>query len=245
MQSLLSSSLSATIDIVALAILLVYALYGLIRGFTKTFFSTFGSIIGLIIAILLAPSVVAFLQGKFSLVDNMAQSFGGVVQNLLSKTLIKMPLAEATQENLKGIAGFIANVVLSLKGNATVSPDATIGEAVASIFAYYVLLIICVIALFVVLKIIFFIVGEIVKKAYKNKTVASTDRILGFVLGLFNGIFNLDLLLLIICTLPIPLFQQISVAINSTVFTKFVQNINLYQLIVNNVFNADIIGSIL
>ncbi len=245
MQILLLSSFSATIDIVALCLFTAYALYGLIRGFTKTFFSVFGTIIGLVLAILIAPSVVTFLQNNHSLLDTMSNSFGGVVQGLLPKGLINTPLMEASQENLNGVATIIANAVLFLKGNASVSPEATIGEAVASIFAYYVLLIICIIGLFIILKIIFFIIGEIVKKAYANKVVASVDRLLGLALGVINGIFNLGIILLIISIIPIPFFQQITLSISDTVFTKFVQNINIYQLILNAIVNNNIIGTIL
>ena len=245
MQILLLSSFSATVDIVALCLFTAYALYGLIRGFTKTFFSVFGTMIGLVLAILIAPSVVTFLQNNHSLLDTMSNSFGGVVQGLLPKGLINTPLMGASQENLNGVATIIANAVLSLKGNASVSPEATIGEAVASIFAYYVLLIICIIGLFIIFKIIFFIIGEIVKKAYANKVVASVDRLLGLALGVINGIFNLGIILLIISIIPIPFFQQITLSISDTVFTKFVQNINIYQLILNAIVNNNIIGTIL
>ena len=245
MQLLLLNNFSATIDIVALVLLTAYALYGLIRGFAKTFFSVFGSLIGILLALLIAPSVVNFLQNKFLLVDTMSNNFGGVVQSLLSKTLIRTPIANVTQDSLKGIAGFIANAVLSLKDNANVSPDATVGKAIAYIFAYYVLLIICVIILFIVLKIIFFIISEIVKKAYNNKAIASIDRTLGVALGVVNGIFNIEIIIIIVSILPIPRFQQIIIGIDGTVFTKFIQNINLYQILLNNVTNNNIIGKIL
>ncbi len=245
MHLLLLNSFGATIDIVALVLLTAYALYGLIRGFTKTFFYIFGSLISFMIAILIAPSVVSFLQGKFSIIDSMALNFKDVSTNLLGEELSSVPLSLASSEQLKGIAGYIANIVLSLKDKGNVSPEATIGEAVASIFAYYVILIISIIILFVILKIIFFIIGEIVKKAYANKIVASLDRVLGLALGLINGIFNIELILLIISTIPIPLFQQIIINIESTVLTKFIQSINLYQIIMNNIINSSITSIII
>lgn len=245
MQLLLSNNLCATIDMVALALLIIFALYGLIRGFTKTFFSVFGTIIGVMLAFLIAPSVVEFLQNKFFALETLQDSFNGFAKQILGNNLANTPLANATQENLKGIAGFIANIVLSLKNNAKVSTDATIGEAVASIFAYYALLLICAVVLLIILKIAFFIISEVVKKAYKNKLIASLDRTLGFALGAINGIFNIELIILVIGILPIPILQEISVAIDSTVFTNFIQNINLYQVIFNNIINFNIIGSII
>lgn len=245
MQLLLTSNLCTTIDIVALILIVAYALYGAIRGFAKTFFSVFGTIIGLSIAILIAPSVVAFLQSKYGFVDSMSNNFSGVAESVIGKDLASLPLSLATSENLKGIAGFIANIVLSLKNNSNVSPDATIGQAVASIFGYYVLLVICVILLFIILKVIFFIISEIVKKAYANKFIASFDRTLGFALGIINGIFNIEIILMVISILPIPILQQITASISGTTLTKFIQNINLYQIIMINIVNNNIIDVIL
>ncbi len=245
MQLLLLNNFSATIDVVALVLLLIYALFGLTKGFTKTFFSVFGSMLGVIIAMLIAPSVINFLQNKHSIIDSFRKSFYSISQSLLGKELFSTPLALATKENLSGIAGFIANAVLSLKNNANVSADATVGEAVATIFAYYALLLICIIVLFIILKIIFRLLGEIVKKAYKNKAIATADRLLGLALGVVNGIFNLEIIIMLIGILPIPLFQEITASINSTILVKFIQDINLFQLLFNNIINRNMLGKLL
>ncbi len=245
MQLLLLNNFSATIDIVALVILIIYALYGLIRGFTKTFFSVFGSIIGVALALLIAPSVISFVQAKFSVLDGFKNSFYGVSKKILGSELYATPLALATKESLNGVAGFIANALLSLKNNANVSADATIGQALATIFAYYALLIICGIIVFIILKCIFYLISEVVKKAYKNKFVATFDRSLGLALGFINGIFTLEIIILLIGILPIPFCQQIIININDTALTRFIQNINLYQLIINNVINGNVLGEII
>ena len=245
MHLLLLNNVSAIIDIVALVLLGIFALYGLIKGFTKTFFSVFGSLIGLSIAILLAPSVVNFLQNKYSFVDSMSVNFNGIASGFLPKDIYNAPLSLATPETLSTLAGFIANIVLSLKNNPNVSPDATIGQAVCSILGYYAVLIVCVIALYIVLRIVFFLIGEIVKKSYQNKLVASLDRLLGFALGIVNGIFNIEIIILALSIIPIPIFQEIVANINGTVFTKFIQDINLYQIIFQNIINNNIINVIL
>ena len=244
MQLLLLNNFSATIDIVALAILIIYALYGLIRGFTKTFFSVFGSIIGVALALLITPSVISFLQSKFSVLDGFRKSFYGVSKKMLGSELYSTPLALATKESLSGVAGFIANAVLSLKNNSNISANSTIGQALATTFAYYVLLIICGIIVFIILKCIFYLIAEIVKKAYKNKAFATFDRSLGLALGFINGIFTLEMLILLVGILPIPFCQQIIININGTTLTKFIQNINLYQLIVDKVINSNILSKI-
>ena len=74
MDLLLTTNLSATVDIVALIFVGVFALWGLIRGFTKTFFSAFGTMLSLLFAVLLCSTVANFLQEKFALVTTISES---------------------------------------------------------------------------------------------------------------------------------------------------------------------------
>ena len=100
MLNLLLSNLSATIDIIALALILILALFGLIQGFTKTFFSLFGTAIALLIAIILSPTVINFLQNNFNSVSHMSDNVYGLVNNIFGKELMQLKLSEATATNL-------------------------------------------------------------------------------------------------------------------------------------------------
>ena len=55
------------IDIVTVALLLIFAIVGTVRGFAKTFISSFGTILSLIFAVLLCSLVATFLEQSFGL----------------------------------------------------------------------------------------------------------------------------------------------------------------------------------
>lgn len=243
MTNLLLANLSATIDIIALALILLLALFGLIQGFIKTFFSLFGTTIALFIAIYLSPTIINFLQNNLNCVSDLANNISGTVSNIFGKELMQTKLSEATALNLysAGIGGVLVNIILSVKDVSTVSKNATVSDVICPTFAYYIWLIISVVILFIMLKIIFRIISKIVKKAYKSKSVARVDRFLGFALGVFYAIIVAELIILIISVLPFDFMQDIYVGIKDSTVASFLENINILGLITNKLIDANII----
>ncbi len=237
MYNLLLSGGSATVDIVALLFIIIFALWGMLRGFTKTFFALFGTFLALMFSVLLAPSVANFMQSKFNSVTSLGGSISGFLNNVLGKDVMNATLSEITEGvlNKAGVSGFIISIILSFKGDSSVSQNTKVSDIIGPTFAYYVVIIIAVVALFIIFKIIFFIVSEIIKKSYKNKTIKKFDRTLGCALGLINGIINLEFIIMVISILPIPFFQGIYADIQAGGFAKLIENINLFGLIMNSI----------
>ena len=98
--------------------------------------------------------------------------------------------------------------------------------------------------LFIIFKIVFIIVHRLVKLAYACKLVRNVDRILGAVLGFINGIFNLELIILAISIIPIALFQDIYAGIQASILANFIEDINLYGLLLNAISSQNVIGAI-
>ncbi len=247
MFSLVLSNLSATIDIVALALLLIIALYGLIQGFTKTFFSLFGSVIALFLAIALSTPVINYLQDKFYVVSTMSNNISGLVQDIFGKDLMRTKLSGATSSLLNGagISGALVNIIISVKNKNVYPDDATVGDVVCPTIAYYIVLIIAVVALFVLIKLIFRIISKIVKKAYKSKSIARVDRFLGLALGLLYGIIVSELIILAISVLPFSFTQNIYIALQSSSIASFIEDINLLGLLTKKIIDTNIINVIL
>ena len=243
MLNLLLSNLSATIDIIALALILILALFGLIQGFTKTFFSLFGTAIALIIAISFSPTIINFLQNNFNSVSHMSDNVYGLVSNIFGKELMQLKLSEATATNLysAGIGGVLVKIILSVKDNGSISQDATVSDVICPTFAYYILLIISVVILFIILKIIFRLISKIVKKAYKSKGIARLDRVLGVALGILHAIILSELFILIISILPFGFMQDLYSAIQSSAVASFLENINILGLLTDKLIDANII----
>lgn len=245
MNLLLNANVSAIVDVVALAFIVVYALWGCLRGFVKTFFSAFGTIISFILAILLASAVTTFLQNKFSAVTAMSNSISGLLSNMFGDVM-NATIEQATHENLAqaGLAGFIIDVILTVKAGGTMPTDTTLNNIICPTIAYYIVLLISAIALFAIFKIIFKLVSSYAKKMHKNKTFARVDAILGLVLGLLHGIIVLELIILGVKVIPIGFLQSIYLGVQNSVFAGFIERISLYNLLIGAVSQTNIVNII-
>ncbi|MBQ8426697.1 MAG: CvpA family protein [Clostridia bacterium] len=233
MLNLLTSNGSAVINVVALVFVLGFALYGLIRGFAKTFISMFGTILGILLAILLCSSVASFLESKFSFVTSMASSLSGVVGNIFGGEAMDIPIAYATEETMQlaGVNGLLIKLVLSIKSNGTYSSDTTLGQVICPTFAYYIALIISAVALFIIFKLIFIVIGNIIKKSYNIRIVEKIDRTLGLVLGLISGVIYFETIVMLIGAIPIDAVQDLYVLIENSTIAHAICAINPYDSI--------------
>jgi len=246
MNYLLLNNYSAMADIVALVFLALFALFGFIRGFTKTFFSVFGTIIAIVLAVLLAPALTELLQNSFSVINTVSESISGVLNNVFGEELMNMNLGQVSEDVLgeTSLASFIVKIVLQLKSDNTIPLVTTLNQIICPTFAYYIVLILSAVVLFIIFKIVFIIVHRLVKLAYACKLVRNVDRILGAVLGFINGIFNLELIILAISIIPIALFQDIYAGIQASILANFIEDINLYGLLLNAISSQNVIGAI-
>ena len=240
MNLLLTTNLSATVDIVALIFVGVFALWGLIRGFTKTFFSAFGTMLSLLFAVLLCSTVANFLQEKFALVTTISESVSVALSDAFGAELMNATLRDVSAGYLEnaGLNGLLVELILSMQTELPL--DTTLNMIICPTVSYYIVLIISIIALFIIFKIIFFLIGEIVKKLYKNRTIATFDKFFGFALGLLHGIISLELIIMAISVIPIPILQDVYSAIQTSTFANFIEDINLFNLIINAVIKSDV-----
>ena len=235
MLNLLASGGSATINIIALVFVLGFALYGLIRGFIKTFVSMFGTIFSILFAILLCSTVTAFLQEKYTFVTTMAGKLETVTNVIFGKELMNTTLETATQEVMKsaGLSSMVIGLALSFKGNSSIPTDITLNQVVCPTFAYYVVLIISAIGLFIVFKLIFIVIGNIVSRLHNIKLLEKTDRMLGFFLGLIAGIIYFETIVMVIGAIPLGFMQNLYALIQNSSLAHFICVINPYDSILN------------
>lgn len=239
MVNLLSSSLPAIIDIVVVLIILLFMVLGFAKGFINTFLKSFGTIISLIIAVLLCATVANFLSSEFSLQTSLANKLIGTVNSIFGEELMARPLETATESSFSSglIAGWIIKSVLQIKDAGYYPVGTTLGMATAQVFAYYVLILISFVILFIILKILCFLLEKFALKLHKRKIIGLVDRIFGIVLGLIRGLLFVQIVILTIQAIPIAFIQNISSAIESSVITAFISDINIYGIIIDSLKN--------
>lgn len=236
-------STGAIIDIVALAVIIIFAIIGVIQGFTKTFITAFGGILALLLAGLLSSSMSNFLEDKFSFITSVAGKLGGVMKNIFGD-VVDTPVGGSTEDLLtkQGIAMWLVKLIFSIK--TEVPPETTINSIICPIFAYYVVVIISFIVLFILFKILFALLSRIVKSLYVFKLVLATDKVLGLVLGIARGIIIVQILILVINIIPIGFFQNIALNVQYAKFTNFINSINIFNAIINSISSNNLLDII-
>ena len=234
--------LGAWIELGVVLLLLIYACIGLKRGFVKSFFSAFGTIFAFLLAVLLASKVTVFLEDKFGAVTSISSKLAGLLSNKFGAELMDVPIKDATENALNGagIDKWIISLILSAKSDTSISGTTTINQVLSPAIGYYIILILSVIGLFIVFKIIFFLIGEIVKKLYKIKMIALLDRLLGFIVGLVSGTITLEFIIMITGIIPIGFIQNFNVLLIKSVVAGTIHNINLFGLIMQWVGSQDL-----
>ncbi len=226
------------IDIVAGVLIVLYACYGLYRGFLKSFISFFGTILSILFAVLLCGTTTNFLEKQFSFASALSESIGGALASIFGATM-DIPLSSANNGTLPGIALWIVNSLLKIKDSGELPSSTTLNQIISPIFAYYLANVISFIVLFIIFKIIFFLVGDIFDKVIKKVNITNKiNKTLGFILGIFNGIIVINLLIIIINVIPLEFAQEISANIHLAPFTNFLNSINIFSLIFNSLNNV-------
>lgn len=240
-MNLLAVTTGNIIDIVAIALILIITVSGLVKGFVKTFFSTFGTLIGLLLAVILSANVVTFMQDKFGIVTAVSDGITGFLTNIFGD-IMTVTISEATEDAMSqaGISAWLIQIVLSLQTGNDIPTDVSLSQIICPVFGYYIAMILAIIVLFILFKIIFYIIGEIISKCKSIKIIYGLDKVLGFALGFVKGVIIVEFIIMIIGAVPLGFCQTVITELSNAPFSSFINDINLYGIILNNISLPDI-----
>ena len=234
MENLLLLSTPAIVDIVAIAIVVLCAIIGLFKGFIKSLVSTFGTFVSILIAVALCGTVVTFLETQYGAVTFFTDNTTGFVNGLLGTTA-DMTVQEVTESTFieTGVTGWIAKLVLQLQGTAGLDPTLTVSQVVCPMFGYYIASIISIVGLFIVIRILLFIITEIILHHLVVGVLKHVDKVLGFLFGIVSGVIAVQIIVMIIGAIPLDFFNQLSTMINASQVTAFLMKVNIVQAILD------------
>lgn len=244
MNNLLAVNMPVIVDVVAIVFVAAFMIYGYAKGFVKQFVSAFGTIFSLLFAVLLCTSVANFLQTQFGLVESLAVGLDGVLTNIVGADVMEITLGEAGREYLaqQGMAAWMIDLVMLFVADGSLPLDTSLRQVIGPTFAYYLLIILSAVGLFIIFKLLFFLLGKIIKKLHSIRLIAILDNGLGCLLGLFSGIIYLELIIMVISIIPIQAVQDVYMAIQSSIFASFVARINLYNVVLNAISSTNVVG---
>ncbi len=239
---MLYSTSGAILEALALIVFIVSIIVGAKKGFIKSLISTFGSLLSLIFAVLLCSTVAKVLEDKFSLVTTISGKLTGVLTGIFGEELMNTPLASATEDVLSeqfNLSLYLIRIILSIK-TSDIPQDTTLSNIIAPVFGYYIVCILSVIVLYILFRIIFFLIGEIVKKLHSNKFIGTTDIVLGIVFGAIKGIITINFALMILGIIPIGFIQNFVASTTDTIFVNIISKIDVVSLILKAMASVNI-----
>lgn len=216
-------------DIVIIAFILLLALIGSARGFSAMIIKFLGGILSLILAFVLCKNCAAFLNTHFGVTDKIAAGLEGGLKKLFGEQLCNMPLSEFESSSGGSLPKFIVKLLLGL-ADGGLPPETTVGQALAPAFAYYVALVIGFIACYILLRILFFILGRFLKSLLRFGILGAADRILGLILGAAQGILICYIALSVIDILPFSFLGGLKNALADSALARLMESINIFGI---------------
>ncbi len=234
-------------DIALIVIVGLFFIVGFIKGFTKSMLTFFGTLASLLLAFLLCKKFVAFLDNSFGLLDKCSALF----KNWLPKMgeYMNYPVTDKasldTALSKAGIPSFLRkavnNLILPLIESDSLAEGTTLADTLAPLFGYYMLTVISFVALFIIGKLVFFILNAFLQKAIAFKPLKAADKLLGGALGLVKAALTVYVLLLIISILPGKLIAPVQRDIDKSTAVKYLSDTNLIGNIINKVIDYTLV----
>ena len=231
------------IDIAFVVLVLICFLVGLKQGFVTFVLTKFKGIIATVVALLTCKPLSRVLMLYTGAVYNKILNWINGLDSIFTEPLPGGDAnAEAISEGLEhfNLPAFLRNAI----GNALKdTTEPTLGEAVSKYFYQMVLIVVCFIVIWILVRIVIFCFRRIFKKATKKSVVGTADHILGGVAGLAFGVVIVSGVAIVISYLiGFNLFQSVTDFLVSDMsledadiqsISKFVYNNNPIIMLIN------------
>ncbi|MBR1983383.1 MAG: CvpA family protein [Clostridia bacterium] len=241
---LFNSSYGAIIDVVALSVIVLFAFLGFKNGFIKTFLKVFGTIISLVLAILLCSKCAGFLENQFGMISSITEKVSNTVTNIFGEQIANTTLNQAVDSKLSelGLSGWFSKIILEAKADINIPLDTTLNQIISPALSYYIACGISIIFLFIIFKLMFFIIGDITSKISAFNLVGATNKILGVALGLLQSVVTIQFALIVINLIPLEFAQNLLIEISNSSIVRFIDNVNLFELLIKAISKVDILS---
>ncbi|MEG1705510.1 MAG: CvpA family protein [Clostridia bacterium] len=197
------------LDIIIILFLIFSAFMGYKKGLTTILVSVIGFVIAIILAFTLKSTLANFVINNTEL-DTQ-------IETTISKGLVTA--IETKEKEVKNTNEFYNGIIENMKPTETV-------ENLAHSVVVFILETASFIVIFLVVKIIAFILQMMLNLVFDLPILSSINNIGGFIVGTVMGILKVWILLAILSVLS-PMVGGISAYIDTTVVTKFLYDLNM------------------
>ncbi len=246
------------VDIVIIALALIFGVIGLVRGFRKTVFGLFASLLALVGAILLAGVLADLIIEKTSwdnslvelLATKLSPNFtygGAILEYKLAETgdaqvlgfydgLVWHSFADMLEGTVLGssiLSGWITDLTMSFYPYESQALGLTFPAVLGTIIVKYAFILVLFIVLYIVLMIVVAVINRLAKKITSGTHIGHfLDKLLGFVLGIALAWVILMLLFIVLQVLSgLSFMQSVNDMLSSSFLAPYLVEYNfLYKL---------------
>ena len=232
--SLLSSWTYYAVDLIALTVILVFAVVCARRGFVDCFFGFISTLVAILLAFLLMKSFVRITNGVFGLQD--------LIERGCEKALLKIKgfdldiSAQGIEQTMQGkIPKFLIGIVIEniAKGDAPVGT--TVASVVAQTLSGYAINFITWLLLFFLAKLLIRFVERFLSAIVSRLPIVGTlNTLLGLLVGVLEGVLIVSGVVAVLGLFP---SQALADFFNGAVLIKVIYNQNPLLLILKLFLN--------
>lgn len=165
-------------DIVLIAIIAVFVIVGSVRGLVKTLFGLGSIVLSIILSLALYPMVS----------DALAESkVGAIVQESVINLLGQNEQTSFSAESESALPDFVQSTIDNAAQQTTQALTLTVTDAALNIISMLIV--------FILVKILLWIIAKLLDLATKLPVIHSCNKLLGGVLGCVSGVLIVYLLL--------------------------------------------------
>lgn len=237
MENLLSvTKWGSLVDLVVVALIILFCLIGLYEGFIERFMRTISKILSLVLAFALCKPFASLLNALFSLDKGLGRALGKSFANNDALNVEVASYEELTSSlGGNGLPGFLKKALKKVWHNGETT---TIAKMLGNVVGKYIVIVISFIALIFIVKIACLIIKKILCKVEeKSIPVLFTNKILGVVIGLVESFVFIYLALFVINILPDSFLSDVQNAIDHSGVCKFLTKHNIFSLIFSSMLN--------
>ncbi len=189
----MSKTIGVAIDVIIVALIVVFAFIGLRKGFFKSVLSMISGVVVIIVSFLLASPVAKLINKIYDfnglLAGKLCKSIAGMnpfYSQVISEGVSGADLVNQIPSSTNGFLKKLMSHVLKPLSAGDVQ-GATVADIVSGAFASIIVTIIVGILLFILIKIIIALATRLFDNITKNRVFGATNKLLGLAFGAVKG----------------------------------------------------------